>query len=340
MSYRSFIRHLAVKQNKRKATGSITKKRQSGVAIITALLIVTLAATVSISISTQLQLDVRRTGNLVTTDQAYIYSLLAEKSLQVILQDDELRNGFIDILINEGVAKQPLYIDSAFISVEVTDLSGCLNINALIDPDGSTDTVTEDRLNALFSNSGIANNLTQAIADWIDDDLNNTIPNGAEDGYYLNLEKPYRTAQLPLVSISELRLIKGFEDSKTYASISALIRGNYDQISERFSGPILCAINTNSDTPININTASIEVLESIQPGITQAQLDDVLQQRSSGALTTVPEVFTTPTNLTTESNYYLLKSKVIIGNANKVMYSIIYWNGTNAITLSRTQRTL
>ena len=334
------MRYRSYKKIKPKPTGVITHRRQGGVAIITALLIVTLAATVSITISTQLQLDVRRTGNLVTTDQAYVYSLLAEKSLQVILQNNELQNGFIDILISEGIAKQPLYIDNAFIEVEVTDLSGCININSLVDSSGTIDTVTEDRLNALFNNKGIAGNLTQAIADWIDDDLNNTVPDGAEDGYYLNLKKPYRTAQSPLVSISELRLIKGFEDSKTYRHVTQLIQGSYDEDSKRFSGPALCAFKTNNNTPININTASIEVLESIQPDITQAQIDDLVQQRTSGALTTVPSVFTTPANLATESSYYLLKSKVIIGNAKKVMYSTIYWDGENTITLSRTQRTL
>ena len=102
----------------------------------------------------------------------------------------------------------------------------------------------------------------------------------------------------------------------------------------------MCAINTNVPTTININTASVEVLESIQPGITKTQVDDVITQRSNSALTTLPAVFTSPDNLATESSYYLMKSRVKIGNANKVMYSIIFWDGQNTKTLSRTQRTL
>ena len=334
------LKKAGLKKARFKKTAAITGKHQQGVAIITALLIVTLAATVSITISTQLQLDVRRTGNLVVTDQAHIYSLLAEKSLQVILQDKELRDGFIDILINDGIAKQPLFIDNASIAAEVTDLSACLNINSLVDTSGNINAITEARLTQLLSNKGITNNLTLAIADWIDTDLNTRTPNGAEDGYYMNLEKPYRTAQSPLYSIRELRLIRGFEDNDDYKLVTELIEGTDNQDSGRFSGPALCAFNTSHATPININTASVEVLESIQPGITKAQLDDILQQRTDSALTKVPAVFTTTDNLATESNYYLLKSRVIIGNANKVMYSIIYWDGTNTHTLSRTQRTL
>ena len=62
------------------------RKKQTGVAIITALLIVTIAATVSITISTQLQLDVRRTGNLIALDQADIYVSFIEKFTEDTLQ--------------------------------------------------------------------------------------------------------------------------------------------------------------------------------------------------------------------------------------------------------------
>lgn len=330
-----------------KRTGPGSGKRQQGVAIITALLIVTLAATISITISTRLQLDVRRTGNMVATDQAHIYSLLSEKLLQVILKDEEKRKIFIEMLINEGSAKQPFAIDNAAIEAEVTDLSACININSLVDTGGAINAITQARLNALFNNHGISSNITQAIADWIDPDLTVRTPDGAEDGYYMNLEKPYRTAQSPLYSISELLLIRGLEntiDNENYKRITELTAGASDPDSGVFSNPALCAFNTGKDTPININTASVEVLESLQPGITETQLNDILQQRSdasdSGGLASVPAVFTTRDYLVTESSYYLLKSKVLIGNATIVMYSIIYWDGANTSTISRTQRTL
>lgn len=316
-----------------------SEKRQRGVAIITALLIVTLAATISIAISTRLQLDVRRTGNLITTDQAYTYSLLAEKSLQVILQDKDLHDGFVNILIRQGIAKQPLVIDNATIEAEVTDLSACININSLIDNKGAVDAVTEARLTLLLQNKGINNHLTPAIIDWMDPDLTTTT-DGAEDGYYLNLEKPYRTAQSPLYSISELRLIRGFEDNEVYSLVNELIQGSYDKATGRFSGPALCAFHIGGPTPININTASIEVLKSLKPNITQPQIEAILQDRTTAALTAVPADFTISANLTTNSSYYLLRTTVKIGNANKVMYSIIYWDGKNTRTISRSQQTL
>jgi general secretion pathway protein K len=324
-----------------KKTGHFSSRRQQGVAIITALLIVTLAATISITISTQLQLDVRRTGNIIATDQAHIYSVLAEETLQVILRDDDLRDGFIELLIKEGIAKQPLFIDNAAITAEVTDLNACLNINSLIDDDGTINTVSEARLKRLFENHGITTNLTPAIADWIDPDLN-TSNAGAEDGHYMNLEKPYRTAQLPLYSISELRLIKGFEDNKVYQAISQLVDGTLDKESGRFSGPELCAFKTDNYN-ININTASAKVLKSL--AISDEQVEKILTQRTDTVYKQIPtDIFTNNNDNTivANSSYYLLKSKVVIGSASKVMYSIIHWDPANkqTKTISRTQRAM
>ncbi len=325
-------------------TGNISGRRQQGVAIITALLIVALATTVSVTISTQLQLDIRRTGNLIASDQAHIYSLLAEETLQVILANNDLYDDFIDTLIKDGIAKQSLFIDNAAITAEVTDLNACININSLV-VDGAANAVNEARLKRLFESSGIPGHLTAAITDWIDPDLTTSIPDGAEDGHYLNLEKSYRTAGSALSSISELRLIKGFENNDVYKLVTALVRGTVNEDSGRFSGPKLCAFNTLGNTPskININTASIEVLKSIKPDITQEKLDDILQQRTNNAYTSVPAVFgTTISDLVTSSEYYLLRSKIVIGNASNVMYSIIHWDVANKTTktLARTQRTL
>ena len=66
--------------------------RQQGVALITALLIVALATVVSVRISTHLQLDVRRTGNIIATDQALQYNMEAEAWARRILKSDREDN--------------------------------------------------------------------------------------------------------------------------------------------------------------------------------------------------------------------------------------------------------
>ncbi len=317
-------------------SSTLTGRRQQGVAIITALLIVTIAATVSITISTRLQLDIRRTGNLIALDQADFHLLEAERWAQRILHDDK-EDSTIDSLDEDWAIEIPaLPVEGGTIQGKLVDLQACINVNSLMDSSGNNiNPTTLARLNRLFTNAGITTNLTQAIADWIDTDLDRRNPDGAEDGHYTNLEKPYRTANTLLHSISELRLIKGFEDSDTYDSVK----------------DHLCAFATDAgNTSININTASSEVLTSLSPTMTPALLKSITDRQQDDPFNDLQEFTSLPglrtiipntAQLTVSSDYFLLTTQAIIGRANKVMYSIIYRDAAGATTIiSRTQRTL
>ncbi len=306
---------------------------QQGVAIITALLIVTIATTVSITISTRLQLDVRRTGNLIAQDQAIFYLLAAEEWSQRILRQDK-KDTTIDALGEDwAIEIPPLPVAGGSIQGTLTDLHNCININSLLDV-GAISTTTQNRLTQLFKNLGLDNTSTQAIADWIDSDLATTNPDGAEDGYYLNLEKPYRTANTALQSVSELRLIKGFEDSNVHQQLAGH----------------LCAFVTDSATDINVNTASAEVLKSLSTNMTDTLVKDIIEYRVENPFNDIKDftsfaklgtIITDKTKLTTSSDYFLLRTQAIIGQANKVMYSIIYRDNTGKTQIiSRAYRTL
>ncbi|NOQ89121.1 MAG: type II secretion system minor pseudopilin GspK [Gammaproteobacteria bacterium] len=313
---------------------SVPAKYQQGVAIITALLIVTIATTVSITIATRLQLDVRRTGNLIAQDQAQFYLLAAEEWSQRILRQDK-KDSTIDSL-DESWAFElpPLPVDGGSIQGTLTDLHACINVNSLL-AGGAVDAISKARLTQLFKKLGVKNDLTQAITDWIDGDLETSNPNGAEDGYYLNLETPYRTANTPLHSISELRLVKGFEDSETYELVK----------------PYLCAfILDGGEMTINVNTASAEVLQSLSENMTAELAADIIERRDEEPFNDIKEftsfakldtIIKNTKKLSTSSDYFLLRTQAIIGRANKVMYSVIYRedNGNTKI-ISRTQRTL
>ncbi len=309
-------------------------KHQRGVAIITALLIVTIATTVSITIATRLQLDVRRTGNLIAQDQAQFYLLAAEEWSQRILRQDKKDSSSDSLDESWAIELPPIPVDGGSIQGRLTDLHACININALV-KNGAVDTISKTRLAQLFQNLGVAGDLTQAITDWIDSDLETSNPNGAEDGYYLNLESPYRTANTPLLSISELRLIKGFEDSETYELVK----------------PYLCTfILDGGEMNINVNTASAEVLQSLSANMTAELAADIIERREEEPFNDIKEftsfaklgtIIKNTEKLSTSSDYFLLRTQAIIGQANKIMYSIIYReeDGKTKI-ISRTQRTL
>ncbi len=308
-------------------------RRQKGVAIITALLIVTIATTISISISTRLQLDVRRTGNLIALDQAQFYLLAAEEWSQRILRQDK-EDSTIDALNeNWAVELPPIPVDGGSIQGTLTDLHACLNINTLV-KDSTVNAVLQERLSQLFKNFEVEGNPVPAIIDWIDNNLETTSPGGAEDGHYLNLEKPYRTANSPLYSVTELRLIKGFEDGEAYQRVKKH----------------LCAYGISAETPINVNTASAEVLQSLSADMTDTLAKDILDRREEepfndiGEFTSFAKLGTIIKNtedLSTSSDYFLLRTQAVIGQANKIMYSVIFRDGEGKTEIiSRTQRTL
>ncbi len=330
----SHSKKLPATASKPSTSSFITGARQQGVAIITALLIVTIAATVSMTISTRLQLDVRRTGNMIAQDQADFYLFAAEEWSQRILRQDK-KDSTVDGSTEVWATElPPLPVPGGSIQGTLTDLHSCININALMEGN-AVDASTQTRLNQLFNNLGITGNFTQAISDWIDTDLETSNPNGAEDGYYLNLEQPYRTANTPLQSLSEIRLIKGFEDSEIYNTVK----------------DHLCAFIANSnDVTINVNTASIEVLKSLSSDMTEQLATDIIERRDEELFDNIKEftsfaklgtIIKDTTKLSTSSDYFLLRTQAIIGQANKVMYSIIYRdNDGKTEIISRAQRTL
>ena len=301
--------------------------RQRGVAIITALLIVAIATTVSVTISTRLQLDVRRTGNIIAGDQAYLYTLAAESWSQRILKDDREDNEIDHLGENWAIELPPLPVEGGYIKGKLSDLQSCFNLNSVLG--GADNKLASTRLDRLLTNLGIDKGGTQAIIDWLDDDLQTTIPDGAEDVYYMNLERPYRTANTPIQSISELRLIKGFENSAVYDTLF----------------PHVCAFGVN--TPININTATAEVLRSLADELSDADVEKIIEQRNESAFVDI-NAFTSfndlkkkiadTQGLSVDTEYFMLQTESTIGQVRVITYSIIHRsNDGNTTIIARSQ---
>ena len=297
--------------------------RQQGVAIITALLIVAIATTVSITISTRLQLDVRRTGNMIAGDQAYLYTLAAESWSQRILRDDRQDNQTDHLGEDWAIELPPIPVDGGYILGKLTDMQSCFNLNNLLNADADT-SLSRARLERLLSNLGLDKDYAQGIIDWIDNDLQTTTPDGAEDVYYMNLDQPYRTANTRMLSVSELRLIKGFEDTEVYNTLL----------------PHVCAFGVN--TPINVNTASAEVLRSLADDLTESEVEKIIEQRNETAFNDVNEFtsfnnlkekITSTEGLSVDTEYFMLTTESTIGQVRVISYSLIHRTGDAKTTV-------
>jgi hypothetical protein len=86
----------------------------------------------------------------------------------------------------------------------ISDEGGKLNLNALI----QLDTTGQLLHDALLTLPNMTEEIADAIVDWLDPDDNERTA-GAESGYYLSLEQPYRAKNGPLNTLDELLLVRG-----------------------------------------------------------------------------------------------------------------------------------
>lgn len=303
---------------------------QKGVALITALLIVALATVISVNLSTRLQLDIRRTGNVIASEQATLYLIEAEHWSRRILKTDREDNNFDHLNESWAIEIPPLPVEGGSIQGKLSDLQACFNLNSLYQG-GTVNALAKDRFQRLMQEltKPPRKDLSQAIIDWVDTDLNTTIPDGAEDDYYLNIENPYRSANQPLLSLSELRLIKGFEND-------TIIQEAKDW---------LCAFGPSA--AINVNTAPEEVLKSLAAGISNTIAEEIIKNRQQTPYETMKDfldtnklstIITNPDGLSVSSDYFLLETEANIGQARTLMYSIIHRDSNgNTQVIARSQ---
>jgi len=243
---------------RRTLAGKLLKQR--GVALITALLVVSLATVAAVAMATRLHVDVRRTGNLLHGEQAYAYALAAESWAEVILRRDA-DDSKVDTLAEDwATALPPIAVEGGYVRGHIEDLQGRFNVNNVVDANGNPSTPDLEYYKRLLGVLGLGSELAAALLDWIDPNINATFPDGAEDQYYLLETPPYRAANRPLSSLSELRLVKGYSQ-EVVAALEPYITALPDA------------------TALNVNTASLVVLQALHAKLTQADAEQIVAAR-------------------------------------------------------------
>ena len=220
-------------------------RTQRGVALVTAIMIVAIAAAVAAKIAFAHSLWFRQMENVSDRGATALLRRGALHWASVALLEDAAQNS-IDHLGEPWAQGLPvLPVEGGAIKVSIEDAQGRFNLNNLVQnnqPSAADVAIFQRLLAQLKLDPFLAN----AVIDWIDADSNVTSPGGAEDIDYLNLKTPYRTANQPFTSVEELRLVKGF-DAKTVLMLL----------------PFVTVLPAGSRTAINVNTATPEVLAAL-----------------------------------------------------------------------------
>ncbi|QJR15765.1 type II secretion system minor pseudopilin GspK [Usitatibacter palustris] len=246
-------------------------KNQRGVAAVTALLIVAIAASTATYMLAQQSAMLNQASLVANRAQADLYARAGLDWARGVIAQDAKSAGSVDSL--EEAWAQPiagLPVERALVAGQIVDEQAKFNLNNLVRGTTKSDNDLAI-LRRLLESLEIPPDLAFAVLDWIDPDSDLSGVAGAEDGFYLALARPYRAANQPMTQVEELHRIRGF----TPAYVAKL-------------KPFVTALP--AVTTVNVNTAPIEVLAAILPDLSRAQVAALVESRRGKPMRTKAEI--------------------------------------------------
>jgi general secretion pathway protein K len=294
------------------------RHHQRGVALMMAIIIVALATITATAIAYNSALAAKRGAGIYTLEQAERVAQGAEAMAAYALRQDAQTTGNRDDKSTDLWAAPygPVEIEPGVtLEASVEDLQGRFNINNLVDGNGVADPVAREIFDRLLTLLGMETRWSGAITDWIDADSQPSIPDGAEDADYASQTPAYRTANMPITSVSELLALPGFG------------RKNYDKLR-----PYISALPP--EQRINHCTASGLLLDALLGGKQEFSVNEELlvDKRKLGCFPLAPELQAAMTPqqwtrmaryITDASRFFRLRSIVSIGTTQFTLYSLI-----------------
>lgn len=207
-------------------------------ALVTALIVVAITATIAYAVTTRDQIEIRRTENLLALGQAQSHARGVELWAAGVLRRDRLQNSFdaSDDPWSQGLPA--IEVPGGTVAGQIIDLQGRYNINNLYSGDAPVEAEVEF-FKCLLEALGAEVEVMDAVIDWIDPDAQDYGPGGAEDRYYLGLKPARRAANAAFSDISELKLVRGITPD-LYLALSPLLT----------AAPPPQALNVNTASPI------------------------------------------------------------------------------------------
>jgi general secretion pathway protein K len=242
---------------------------QRGVALVTVLLIVAMATTTMAFMAQQQAFWQRETGSGRDRVQAAYIAQAGVDWARALLADDASNNRHDHAREMWAVRLPSIPVEGGEVTGGVEEQQGMFNLNNMV-RNGATSLPDVVRFRRLLATLGLPQELAYTLADWMDaDDLPEAL-GGAEGGYYLNLPRPYRAANMPLAELSELLWVRGFD-----AHVLLRLKGYVTVLPQR--------------TAINVNFATAEVLSAVVDDLPMPQARQIVSRRKEVPFKSVAE---------------------------------------------------
>lgn len=244
------------------------KDDERGVALLLALLVLALLVALILEFDGEARREYRDAAAFRDNFKAQTLTRAAVQAARAVLQQDFLK----DKQTGESYdAPTDLWampiknyaIGDGFLSAQIEDERGKLNLNDLAAAPGDElqKKTKIQRFKRLFELLQLSPDLVDALVDWVDADENQE-PAGAESQFYQSQRPPYRAANAPLSGFGDLRLVKGFTP----------------EIVDRLSRYVTL-FPAEGGALVNLNTADLLVIQSLDPAITQTMAAEIAQGR-------------------------------------------------------------
>lgn len=242
------------------------QRHQSGIALLTILVMVALATILAATIAKRQAATAESTAYLMRQNQSLMYAKSAEAFFAELLVDDAKNAGDVDHLNETWAQPMPAFpVEDGYVSGQLEDESAKFNLNSLLKEDGQVNPAAKTWFEMILKRAGLPEQLSEAVIDWQDSDELPVGSMGAESSYYQGVPNADLPPNVKFHSVDELKLIRGFEHNK-YKLISAYVTAS-----------------PSVDTRVNINTASAFILASLDEKLDVNRIQQLLDQRSANA---------------------------------------------------------
>ncbi len=282
----------------------------SGMALVLTLLAVSFLVAVTVQLNASVSWQMRAAVNqssIIQLDAMLLSGLhLARAALLADQQENEYDSEFDSWGTLDSKSISVLFPGD--LSVTVTDLSGLLQINALVLTEkakkqwkqgwkkknkGSKQKKDPEKMQRelwkrflLLENIGVEENdedklatMLDSLSDWLDKD-DEERENGAEKGYYSGLELAYVPTNGPIQGIEELALVKGWDQKILSGNQnSGEQKKNGNEQPDMQAGIIAYLTNGDQEGKVNINTAPARILRALHEDMTEELATDLVEFR-------------------------------------------------------------
>lgn len=277
-------------------------RRQRGMALLLAVLIVIIATTIAVSIVHEEKFTLRKTAHIYLIDRASLYAFGLEDWARIYLREDR-QESEIDELGEYWAKGIPgLPIEGGYLNGFMEDEQARFNLNSLPNSE-----IIAARFRRLCDNLGVETHFIPSLMDWIDEDFDIRYPDGMEEGY-----DTYRVANREMVDISELLLVQHVTP----------------EIYEKLR-PHITALPATAT--INVNTMSAEIFQSLDDGLETTRFTEERDDRPFDTVGDFVERLQLPIEiegLSVDTRYFRAHGQVVQGDQVVNLTSLIYRDTT------------